>query len=113
LEALAWMESGWQRNVVSSTGAIGIGQLEPSTVRFVSSQLLGLGYTLNPRNPDANIRMSAVYLGWLLRQTGGSISKAIGSYYQGLVSMRSRGPMLATRIYVIVIRELYRQFGAG
>jgi murein DD-endopeptidase MepM/ murein hydrolase activator NlpD len=113
LEAMAWMESGWQRDVVSSTGAIGVGQLEPSTVPFVCRQILGLGYNLNPRDPDANIRMSAAYLGLLIRQTGGDVSMALGSYYQGLASMRSRGPLLMTRIYISDVRGLWSMFGAG
>ena len=34
LEALCWWESGWQSNATSSTGAIGLCQLEPSTVLY-------------------------------------------------------------------------------
>ena len=113
LEALAWMESGWQRDVVSSTGAIGIGQLEPSTVPFVCRLILHLPYNLNPYDPDANIRMSAAYIGLLLRQTGGDVSMALGSYYQGLASMRARGPFLMTRLYVASVRGLWGMFGAG
>ena len=48
--ALAWQESGWQRNKVSSTRAIGVMQLMPDTVDFVSRQLLGTA-PLDPRDP--------------------------------------------------------------
>jgi soluble lytic murein transglycosylase-like protein len=113
LEALAWMESGWQRGVVSSTGAVGIGQLEPSTVQFVCSQLFGMRGTLDPRNPDANIRMAAAFLGMLLRQTHGDVAMALGGYYQGLQSVRERGPMLVTRVYVAAVQGLWQAFRSG
>ncbi|MHB8465827.1 MAG: transglycosylase SLT domain-containing protein [Acidimicrobiales bacterium] len=113
LEAMAWMESGWQRDVVSSTGAIGVAQLEPSTVTFVCTQLLGLRAPLDAHDPDANIRMGATYLGWLLRATRGDVGMALGGYYQGLASMRSRGPLLTTRAYIDGVRSLWSAFGAG
>lgn len=113
LEGMAWMESGWQRTVVSSTGAVGVGQLEPATVTFVSRQLLGLSTDLNPRDTDANIRMSATYLSYLLRQAGGNATLAIGGYYQGLASMRAQGPFLSTRVYIATVRALWTIFGAG
>ncbi len=113
LEALAWMESGWQRTVVSKTGAIGVGQLEPSTVRFVCQDLLGLGHLLDPRDGDANIRMSAAYLGGLLATTHGDVSLALAGYYQGLQSVRARGEFLSTQVYIAAIRSLWQLFGAG
>ena len=39
--ALAWMESGFQQDVVSSVGAIGVMQLLPETWEFVDTVLLG------------------------------------------------------------------------
>jgi N-acetylmuramoyl-L-alanine amidase len=113
LEALTWMESGWQENVVSSTGAVGIGQLEPSTVQFVSFQLFGLSKALNPRSSDANIRMSAAFLAYILRQAHGSVANALGGYYQGLSSVLSAGPYSSTRHYVLVIGELWAAFRSG
>ena len=109
LEAMCWMESGWQNTVVSSSGAIGIGQLEPSTVRFVSAGLLGIA--LNPHRPHDNIRMTAAYLRWLLDRNHGNVSLALGSYYQGLGSVRRRGLMPETRRYVRVIELLRPLFG--
>jgi LysM repeat protein len=113
LEGLAWMESGWQSNVVSSTGAIGIGQLEPSTVRFVSLTLLGLSTPLNPRVAAANIEMSAAYLAWMIRAAHGSVANALGGYYQGLVSLYASGPFPSTRNYVLVIGQLWDQIRSG
>lgn len=111
VEALTWMESGWQNGVVSPTGAIGIGQLEPSTVRFVCGPLLHV--SLNPRLSADNIRMTARFLRWLLDQTHGDVATAIGGYYQGLASMRARGPMRWTRTYIFDIQGLAVAFSPG
>ena len=113
LEALAWMESGWQSDVVSSTGAVGVGQLEPSTVRFVSIGLLGLAQPLDARVPQENIEMSAAYLAWIIRAANGSVADALGGYYQGLGSLYADGPFPSTRNYALVIGELWHQFRSG
>lgn len=104
LEALAWMESGWQRTVVSRTGAIGIGQLQPATVDHVRL-LIGIK-TLDPYNADDNIRMSARFLKFLLDRTGGDTSTALAAYYQGLRSVTT-GPILTeTKQYVAAVLAL-------
>lgn len=109
LEALSWVESGWQRTVVSRTGAIGIGQLQPATVDHVR-MLIGLK-NLDPYNADHNIRMSARFLRFLLDGTGGDVSMTLAAYYQGLRSVRT-GPILAeTKQYVatvLALRPLFR-----
>ena len=109
LEALAWMESGWQSRAHSPTGAIGIGQLEPSTVAFICTVLLHR--PLNPWSPDANIRMTARYLRYLLDQTGGHVNRALAAYYQGMQSMAQRGPIPDTVRYVkgvVALRPLFQ-----
>ena len=113
LEAVGWMESGWQTNVVSKTKAVGVGQIEPPTAEFISTQLLGLAKPLDARIPDSNIRMSAVYLAWLLHQTGGNVANALGSYYQGLTTLRAKGPLTVTRRYVAGVGALWALFRSG
>ncbi|MEY2569876.1 MAG: hypothetical protein QOE63_226 [Acidimicrobiaceae bacterium] len=104
LEGLAWNESGWQNDVVSSTGALGIGQLMPDTVTF--ARLFLGNRNLDPANPDDNIRMSAWFLGYLLQQTGGNGDLSVAAYYQGLRSVTT-GPLLAeTQHYVEVVKAL-------
>jgi soluble lytic murein transglycosylase-like protein len=98
LKAMTWLESGWQNTVVSHDGAMGIGQLMPSTVRWMEETLIGAD--LDPGNPDDNIRMSARYLRWLLHQTGGDVSTSLAGYYQGLQSVRTIGFYDDTRSYV-------------
>jgi LysM repeat protein len=98
LEAMSWWESGWQMPVVSSTGAVGVGQLEPSTVRALR---VALGNpALDPTNLSDNIQMASFYLHQLLSGTGGNEGLALAGYYQGLVSVRQRGMMPSTVQYV-------------
>lgn len=108
LKALTWLESGWQNDKVSSTGAVGIGQLMPATVSFVSDILLRAN--LDPTLPGDNIEMSARFLAYLLAQTGGREATALASYYQGLASVRRFGPGRATERYVADVVALRRNF---
>ncbi len=108
LKALTWLESGWQNDKVSSAGAVGIGQLMPDTVAFVNGRLLRA--RLDPRRPEHNIRLSARFLSYLLHQTGGDVKAAVGSYYQGLASVRRIGPLPETRRYVSQVQALRVKF---
>ena len=98
LEAMCWWESGWQSGVISSTGAQGIGQLEPATVQFLQTQLHNP--SLNPMVASDNIEMSAAFLRDLLQQTGGNARLALASYYQGASSVRLVGMFTSTVQYV-------------
>jgi N-acetylmuramoyl-L-alanine amidase len=103
--ALAWQESGWQRNKVSSTRAVGVMQLMPDTVDFVSTSLLGTA-RLDPSDPVANIRMGTRFLRYLLDGNGGNVDRALASYYQGLRSVRERGPLPETDRFVANVKAL-------
>ncbi len=97
LEAIAWIESGWQSSVVSKTGAVGIGQLQPATVEFTRALI---GIKLDPTSANDNIRMSARFLRYLLDRTGNNVNVTLAAYYQGLRSVTT-GPVLAeTMLYV-------------
>ncbi|HAM00710.1 MAG TPA: hypothetical protein DCQ30_00550, partial [Acidimicrobiaceae bacterium] len=98
LEALCWWESGWQSAIVSSTGAIGVCQIEPYTATFVDRYLAGAA--LNPQVAEQNIAIGAAYLSSLLRATGGDVGQAVAGYYQGLESVRHHGMLPATANYV-------------
>ena len=112
LQALAWVESGWQVHVVSRTGAVGIGQLQPATVAFVSQVLFHLRRPLDPHDPDANIRMSARFLRLLLDTHAGHADQAVAAYYQGSASISRIGLLTETRHYVATVLA-YRPFFAG
>lgn len=103
--ALAWQESGWQRHRVSSTNAVGVMQLMPDTVDFVSTQLLRTR-RLDPRDPVANIRMGTRFLRYLIDSNGGNVDRALASYYQGLRSVRERGMLSETERFVANVKAL-------
>ena len=108
LKALAWMESGWQADVVSPSGAIGIGQLLPGTAAFVAGTLIGM--PLDPYVAADNIRMSARFLAQLLTLTNGDVNMALAGYYQGLTSVRRDGMKATTAAYVNVVLALQGRF---
>jgi soluble lytic murein transglycosylase-like protein len=112
LKGLAWYESGWQNKVVSSTGAVGVGQLEPFTSDFVANQLLK-NPSLDPKKVDDNIRMSARFLRFLLDRVGGAPGLALAAYYQGL-KMTQQGKFFNdTKTYVAGVTAARGQFRAG
>ncbi len=97
VEGLAWEESGWQNNVVSSANAYGIGQLTPPAIAFIQALI---GRPLSVAIPDQNIHMTARFLDFLLGQTNGNVSQAVAAYYQGLASVRAQGMLPETKQYV-------------
>ncbi|MGH9124676.1 MAG: LysM peptidoglycan-binding domain-containing protein [Acidimicrobiales bacterium] len=107
MEGEAWEESGWQNNVVSPAGAVGIGQLLPATAAFVNQSL---GTRLQLTVASDNIRMMAVFLGYLLRATGGQICDAVASYYQGLTATVNLGVLPVSQIYVRDVLSLRPRF---
>jgi LysM repeat protein len=109
LEALCWWESGWQRTVVSKTGAIGIGQLEPETADFVRQYLLH-NSSLDPTVASDNIEMTAAFLHYLIGLAGGHFDVALAAYYQGLSSVQSQGMLPSTKQYVTGILAYASQF---
>ncbi|NNF53521.1 MAG: LysM peptidoglycan-binding domain-containing protein [Acidimicrobiales bacterium] len=98
LMAIAWQESGWRNDQISSAGAFGIGQIMPATGEWIASALIG-DPSLTRVEPEDNIQMSAAYLGWLLREMG-DVNQSIASYYQGQGSVRANGWYSSTHSYV-------------
>jgi soluble lytic murein transglycosylase-like protein len=108
VEATCWWESGWQQDVVSTTGAVGVCQIEPDAAQTVRG-ILG-NAALDPHLAVDNIEMSAVYLRWLLDQNGGSRDLALAAYYQGPTSVREHGIMAVSRPYVAGITALLHEY---
>ena len=102
--ALAWMESGFQQDVVSNVGAIGVMQLLPETWEFVDLVLLGVR---TPRNYQGNVRAGVRYLRWQLDEFAGNRSLALAGWYQGARAVRERGLFDDTREFVRIVLTLY------
>ena len=102
--ALAWMESGFQQDVVSSVGALGVMQLLPETWEFVDVVLLGVR---TPRNYQGNVRAGVRYLRWQLDEFGGYRRLALAGWYQGARAVREVGPYNETKVFVRIVLALY------
>ncbi len=107
LEAVAWQESGWQNDAVSSANAQGIGQLLPQTAVFVNGLL---GTSLQLTFASDNIRMQARYLAYLLHATGNQVCEAVASYYQGFTTLEHIGVLPESQVYVRSVLGLRPRF---
>ena len=103
VRALAWMESGYQTQIVSPAGAWGVMQVTPGAWAFVEEVLLGVRV---PRTPVGNVRVGVAYLHHLLGEFGGDERLALGAYYQGLRGVRTQGLLPETRRYVADVLAL-------
>jgi len=109
LMAVAYTESAWRATIVSSAGAVGIGQLLPATARWVAADLIGLP-NLDPRRPADNIRMSARYLRWLLDRWP-TEKLALAAYFEGGTTVSRAGPSRGAQRYARIVesrRVLFR-----
>jgi LysM repeat protein len=102
VRGLAWMESGYQQDVVSSVGAFGVMQVTDTTWSYVERVLLGR--TVG-RDLDGNVRVGVAYLRELLREFG-SESAALAAYVQGPRSVRELGLFPETKLYVADVLAL-------
>jgi len=102
--ALAWMESGWQEDVVSNVGAVGVMQLLPETWNFVDVVLIG---HRTPRTYDGNVQAGVRYLRWQLAYFGGNVRLALAGWYQGARAVRERGLFDDTKEFVRIVLALY------
>lgn len=107
VKALAWQESGWQQQVVSSLGAVGVMQLMPETGKFTEDLLQ---HPVDPANVQHNVEAGVAFLAYLLGQTNGNQSMAVAGYYQGLRSVQARGMLPDTRRYVANVMALKQRF---
>ncbi len=69
------VESSFRTDAISSSGAIGLGQLKPAT-----AQWLGVA---NPYDPIENISGMSRYLSYLINKYNGNLDQAVSAYYQG------------------------------
>ncbi len=108
LMAVAWHESGWNNTVVSSKGAVGIGQIMPRTGVWIASDLIG-DPSLDSAVAEDNIRMSARYLRYLISYLG-SEDLALAGYYQGPGAVKAGIRYSSTDHYVASVNANRRFF---
>jgi len=101
--ALAWMESGYQNDVVSSVGAQGVMQLLPTTWTYVEGVLIRQKVR---HDADGNVRIGVAYLRHLLDAFHGNERLALSGWYQGERSVKARGPYKVSKAFVADVLAL-------
>ena len=105
VRALAWMESGYQTRLVSSSGAVGVLQTLPSTREYVETVLLGRAA---PHTVDGDVEIGVAYLKHLLDVFHGDERLALAGWYQGERAVRTHGLYTVTTPFVddvLALRE--------
>lgn len=104
---MAWRESRFRSNALSSKGAIGVMQLMPDTARDLG---------VDPHDPAQNIRGGALYLRRMLSTFGGDVRLALAAYNAGPAAVRKHGgvpPYAETQAYVTSILGRMAASGAS
>ena len=99
LAAVIWQESRWRPQAVSPAGAVGLGQIMPSTASNLR---------IDPRDPVANLYGAAHYLRQQMDRFGGNVELALAAYNAGPSRVIKAGgvPAIAeTRGYVTAIMD--------
>ena len=112
-DAIAWQESGFNNDLVSSADARGVMQILPGTWEWIQHSLDTGGPPLAPASAADNVRGGVLLLHSLLGSTGGDEAMAAAGYYQGLPSVEQNGVYPSTQNYVNNVLALERQFGGG
>ena len=103
VRALAWMESGFQTEIVSSAGARGVLQTLPTTRAYVETVLAGRKI---PQSVDGDIEVGVLYLKHLLRTFGGDERLALAGWYQGELAVQKHGLYKVTKPFVANVLAL-------
>lgn len=107
-QAVAWQESGWQQDVRSSAGAIGVMQVMPQTGYWIGTVL---GRRLHLGQMPDNVTAGVALLHLLREQTGPH--RTVAAYYQGLGALRQHGMYRDTKRYVNNVEHLREAFVHG
>jgi LysM repeat protein len=108
--AIAWQESGFNNDMVSSANARGVMQIMPGTWDWVNHTLTPSN-PLNPNSAIDNVRGGVLYLRQLLNDFGGDPNAAAAAYYQGEGAVKSHGLYADTQQYVNSVNALRARFG--
>ena len=110
IKALAWQESGWQQQVISDVGAVGVMQLMPETGRFTGDIILQRA--VDTADLEHNVETGVAFFAYLVRQAKGDVPLAVAGYYQGLRSVVQKGMQPDTKRYVANVMALRQRFSS-
>jgi len=106
-------ESKFNSDAKSSTGALGLMQLQPTTARGIAIRTGGSKFVISDLyNPEINVRYGAWYLHHLLLKYGGDERLALAAYNAGQENVdrwRAQGEGVQfpeTRAYVSHVEKL-------
>jgi LysM repeat protein len=103
VRALAWMESGYQTEIVSEAGARGVLQTLPTTRQYVETVLAGRDI---PQSVDGDIEVGILYLKHLLQRFDGNERLALAGWYQGERAVQKHGLYKVTKPFVANVLAL-------
>lgn len=103
--AVAWQESRLNEAARSSTGAVGIMQVEPETSKLAGRDL---GVPIDATNAQDNVVAGVFWLHSLLASYRGDQSAALAAYYEGPGNLARRGYLRDTAGYVAHAQQLRR-----
>ena len=98
LTAIVAVESSFRTDVISSSGAIGLGQLKPATASW-----LGVS---NPFDPLENLAGTSKYLRFLLDKYPTNLDAAVSAYYQGQGFVDRNGITEVCRQYLVKVNNV-------
>lgn len=104
--AVAWQESGWSQNAVSSADALGVMQVLPSSSDWVARNVVHR--RLDPLDARDNVVAGVRLLAALTKVA--PTESAVAGYYQGLSSVRAHGQYADTRRYVGNVLSLRQRY---
>ena len=116
LAAVVYVESRFDPDARSGSGAIGLMQLLPATAEGIAARTGGSRFVIaDLRDPDINVRYGAWYLGHL-RDKYGDVPSALAAYHAGQGNVdrwRRQGLGLVfpeTRAYVAEVERVRRVY---
>lgn len=111
IKAVAWRESGWNQNAISSAGAIGVMQVMPGTATWINNNLVSRNLDVRGSTAD-NIEAGTAYLAHRIEQFG-DVERGLAAYYMGPATVQNHGITATGRQYVDRILETRDYFAAN
>ncbi len=99
---LVAVESSFRPAAISSSGAIGLGQLKPETAKWLG--------VMDPYDPIDNLSGVAKYLSYLLNRYNGSVQHALAAYFQGQGTIDKRGIDQGAQRYISKVNEVFTRY---
>jgi len=109
--AIAWQESGFNNDLVSTANARGVMQILPGTWSWVEGNIARR--RIDPASPQENVHVGVMYLNRLISDAGGDVARGVAGYYQGPASVARNGLLPDTQRYVDNVMALRSRFGGG